>query len=209
VDTAIVGHLESQLYIGAIALAAMIFNFIYWNFAFLRMGTSGFTAQAVGAGDRQEMMNILLRALTVAFSLGVLFIISQTFILKIAFYFVADTPEMQQYVREYFSIYIWGAPVVLGMHVVSGWFIGMQDARTPMFISIATNIVNIVLSLFFVYSLGMQIKGVALGSLLAQIFAFILSVFLWNRRYASLKKLASFVFLKNISTFKPFFQSKQ
>jgi len=206
VDTAIVGHLDSELYIGAIALAAMIFNFIYWNFGFLRMGTSGFTAQAFGAKNRQEIVNVLLRALSIAFLLGAIFVLFQYMILKVAFYFVEATPDMQQYVKDYFLIYIWAAPAVLGMYVMSGWFIGMQDARTPMIISISTNLVNIGLSLLFVYGFGMQIKGVALGSALAQYFALFLSFICWYLKHRSLKKYFSLDYLSDKSGFAPFFR---
>ncbi|MCD7936159.1 MAG: MATE family efflux transporter [Tannerellaceae bacterium] len=206
VNTAIVGHLDSELYIGAIALAAMIFNFIYWNFGFLRMGTSGFTAQAFGADNKQEMVNILLRALSIALLIGVLFIVFQYVILKIAFRFVEAGPEMQEYVKAYFFVYIWAAPAVLGMYVVTGWFIGMQDARTPMIISIFTNLVNIGLSLLFVYGFDMQIKGVALGSALAQYIAFLLAGLCWYVRHGSLMKYFSFAYLSDRSGFKPFFR---
>lgn len=177
VDTSIAGHLDSELYIAAIALAAMIFNFIYWNFGFLRMGTSGFTTQAFGADNKQEMMDILVRSLAVAFVLGLVFIILQKLILAIAFHFVTVTPETRLYVTQYFSIYIWTAPAVLGMYAITGWFIGMQDSRTPMFIFITTNLVNIALSLLFVFVFRMQIQGVALGSALAQVIALLLSLF--------------------------------
>jgi len=206
VDTAIVGHLDSELYIGAIAIATMIFNFLYWNFSFLRMGTSGFTAQAYGSAEKQEQVNVLLRSLTVAFSIAAVILLFQVLLLRIAFYFVEAGPEMQQYVATYYYIYIWAAPAILGMFALSGWFIGMQDARTPMYISILTNLLNIGLSLFFVYGLGMKIRGVALGSVLSQWFAFVLSVFIWKRKYGVLKSYLSSGYLRDLSAFKPFFR---
>ncbi|MCD8044890.1 MAG: MATE family efflux transporter [Tannerellaceae bacterium] len=206
VDTSIAGHLDSELYIAAIALAAMIFNFIYWNFGFLRMGTSGFTAQAFGAGNRQEIMNILVRSLAVAFVLGIVFIILQKLILTVAFHFVTVTPETRLYVSQYFSIYIWAAPAVLGMYTITGWFIGMQDSRTPMFISITTNLVNIALSLLFVFVFGMQIQGVALGSALAQGIALLLSLFFWFHKHGALRTYFTVQVLKDITGFKPFFR---
>ncbi|MCD8175936.1 MAG: MATE family efflux transporter [Tannerellaceae bacterium] len=206
VDTSIAGHLDSELYIAAIALAAMIFNFIYWNFGFLRMGTSGFTAQAFGAGNKKEMMAILIRALSVAFGLGFLFIILQAFILRVAFQFVEVTTETQIYVIQYFSIYIWAAPAVLGMYAITGWFIGMQDSRTPMYISILTNIVNIGLSLLFVFVFDMKIKGVALGTALAQVFSLLLSAGMWFYKHGSLRFLFTFDSLRDIEAFRPFFK---
>lgn len=120
VDTSIVGHLDSSLYIGAIAIATMIFNFIYWNFSFLRMGTSGFTAQAFGAGDLQECVKVLIRSLGVAFGVGGSLVLLQAFIPRIAFRLVDASAETAVYVKECFSIYIWAAPAVLGMYAFSG-----------------------------------------------------------------------------------------
>ncbi len=206
VDTAIAGHLESELYIGAIAVAAIIFNFIYWNFSFLRMGTSGFTSQAYGANNQKETVMILLRSLLVAFVIGVLIIILQYPILQLAFFFIKTSAQTQVYVSTYFYIYIWAAPFVLGMYAMTGWFIGMQDAKTPMFVSIATNIINIVLSLLFVFGFKMQLRGVALGSALAQFIAFSLTLLIWNKKYKYLKEYVTLYFVKHLSEFKPFFK---
>lgn len=206
VDTAIAGHLESELYIGAIAVGAIIFNFIYWNFSFLRMGTSGFTAQAYGAGNEQETVRVLLRSLFVAFTAGLLIIVLQSLLIYIAFFFIQASPETQQYASVYFHIYVWAAPFVLGMYTMTGWYIGMQDAKTPMFVSIATNVINIALSFLFVYGFGMQLKGLALGTALAQFISFGLTLFIWNKKYGYLKKYLSFDFVKRFAEFKPFFK---
>ena len=206
VDTFIVGHLDSELYIGAIALATMIFNFIYWNFSFLRMGTSGFTAQAFGRKDKQEIVNILLRSLAVAAVAGILIIALQYFILNITFTFIDAGIQTKEFAGGYFHIYIWAAPAILGMYTMSGWFVGMQDSKTPMYIAIAVNIINISLSLFFVYVLKMQLEGVAFGSLLAQFSGLFLSFIIWNRKYKGLKQFINFRFIKRLSDFKPFFR---
>jgi MATE family multidrug resistance protein len=206
VDTAIAGHLESELYIGAIAIAAIIFNFIYWNFSFLRMGTSGFTAQAFGANNRQEIVSTLLRSLSIAFIAGLLIIILQYFILHIAFFFIQASVQTQAYAGAYFYIYIWAAPFVLGMYAMTGWYIGMQDAKTPMFVSIATNVINIGLSLLFVFVFNMQLKGIALGSACAQFISFGLTFLIWNKKYGYLKSYVSWDFAKRLSGFKPFFR---
>ncbi|MDR1918815.1 MAG: MATE family efflux transporter [Tannerellaceae bacterium] len=206
VDTGIAGHLESELYIGAIAVAAVLFNFIYWNFSFLRMGTSGFTAQAYGAGDRQEVVAVLLRSLCVALLAGLLIISLQHWVLRAAFSFIDASAQTQAYVGAYFHIYVWAAPAVLGMYAMSGWFIGMQDARTPMWVSIATNVLNIVLSFLFVFAFGMQLEGIALGSALAQLSGFALTLFIWSRKYKDLKGYLSLRFIRQLSGFKPFFR---
>ena len=134
IDLFIVGHLSSELYIGAIAIASMIFNFIYWSFSFLRMGTSGFTAQAFGAKDQQEVVNVLLRSMSVALLGGFILLVLQYFIFGVAHYFVAGSAEIMSLAADYFYIYIWAAPAVLSMYAFTGWFIGMQDAKTPMYL---------------------------------------------------------------------------
>jgi MATE family multidrug resistance protein len=206
VDTSIAGHLESERYIGAIALAAVLFNFVYWNFAFLRMGTSGFTAQAFGADDRREAVSVLLRSLFVAFAAGTAIILLQYPLLRVAFFFIGAGAQTQDYVAAYFYIYIWAAPAVLGQYAMSGWFVGMQDARTPMLVSIVTQVGNIGLSLLFVYGFGMKIEGLALGSALAQWTGFALSALIWNGKYRRLRRYLSLHFLKRPAGFMPFFR---
>lgn len=206
IDMFIVGHLSSELYIGAIAIAVMIFNLMYWSFSFLRMGTSGFTAQAYGARDSQEAVNILLRSLLVAAlgSLAILFL--QYFILQTALYFIQSSPEVMRLASDYFYIYVWAAPAVLGTYAFMGWFIGMQDAKTPMYISIAVNIINILLSIFLVFVLRWELKGVALASTLAQWSGFLLCNVSWIVKYKRLRSLISARFIKNIRELVPFFK---
>ena len=205
-DTAIAGHLPSALYIGAVSAAGVIFNFMYWNFSFLRMGTSGFTAQAFGASDEKECVNILLRALFTAFAAGIILTVLGGFIFKAAFFFLRASPETQSFAGEYFFVYIWAAPFALAMFALMGWFTGMQNAKAPMITAISANIVNIAASLLFVFVFDMKIKGIALGSLTAQIFAFFLAVFIWFKRYGALKKYVSAEFLKSASAFAAFFK---
>lgn len=206
VDMSIVGHLSLDVYIGAIATATLIFNFIYWSFSFLRMGTSGFAAQAYGAENKEEMSVILLRSLLVALSASIIIIIFQQLIFKLAFFVIKASPEVIVHAHEYFNIYIWSAPAVLGMYAFTGWFIGMQDARTPMYIAIATNIINIGMSLFFVYVLNMNIDGVALGSLIAQISGFVLALGFWYFKYKDVRLNLNFDKLKELRAYIPFFR---
>lgn len=206
IDMFIVGHLSSELYIGAIAIAVMIFNLMYWSFSFLRMGTSGFTAQAYGAKNMQESINILLRSLLVAFLAGIAILFLQYFILQIALYFIQGSESVMELAAQYFYIYVWAAPAVLGMYAFMGWFIGMQDAKTPMYISIAVNMINIVLSVLLVFVWHWELEGVALASTLAQWSGFILCVAIWSIKY---KKLMVFVkpkFISNIAELVPFFK---
>lgn len=206
VDMYIVGHLDSEDYIGAIALATMLFNFIYWSFSFLRMGTSGFTAQAYGAGQEEEQTNILLRSFAVAIGAGLLIVLLQSLIATIGFFFLNAEPQIKTYALRYFHIYIWAAPAILGMYTLNGWYIGMQNARTPMWIAIGINLINIALSFTFVYGFGMDIEGVALASVCAQYLGFLSFLLLWQLQYGQLKQYFRWTILKDLASYIPFFQ---
>lgn len=186
IDVAIVGHLGSASYIGAIAVGGMLFNIIYWLFGFLRMGTSGMTSQAFGKRDLKEVTRILLRAVGVGFFIALCLLILQYPIREMAFVLIDATPEVQRLATVYFSICVWGAPAVLGLYGFAGWFIGMQNSRFPMYIAITQNVVNIVASLAFVYLLDMKIEGVALGTLIAQYAGLFMALLLWLRYYGRL-----------------------
>lgn len=194
VDTAIVGHITASSsgedYIGAIAIGSMIFNIIYWNFGFLRMGTSGFTAQAYGADDKKEQMSILLRACTIALVAALALIVLQKPIGLLTEAFVENKNHALDLALEYFFIRIWAAPATLGMYALKGWFIGMQDSKTPMWISILINVLNIVFSYVFAIGLSMNIKGVALGTVIAQWGGLVVSVSIWFVKYGSLRIFA-------------------
>lgn len=188
IDIAVAGRLGNAVYIGAIALGGNIFNMIYWNFGFLRMSSSGFASQAYGARDLSEAMHVLIRTLIIGLGFGALILLLQYPIGKFAFSLIQSGPESVHYVASYFQIVVWGAPAVLGMYAFKGWFIGMQNARIPMVIAISNNLLNILLSVFFVFVLKMQIEGIALGTLLSQIISFLLAVYFWWRYYRRLHK---------------------
>src|SRR5574344_520534 len=189
VDTSIVGHLDTEGssidYIGAIAIGTMIFNFIYWNFGFLRMGTSGFTAQAYGAKDKQEQINILVRGCVIAILAALTLIVLQYPISILCRNVVEDKNNVIDLALQYFFIRIWAAPATLGMYSLKGWFIGMQDSKTPMWISILINILNIVFSLLFVIEFNMKIEGVAYGTVVAQYGGLITTILFWFIKYGN------------------------
>lgn len=187
IDISIAGHLGSAIYIGAIALGSNIFNMLYWNFGFLRMSSSGFTAQAYGARDFGEAMNVLLRSLIVALGLGLLIVVLQVPIEKLALNFIKSGAETKENVQFYFRICVWSAPAVLAVYAFNGWFIGMQNAKTPMIIAILNNVLNIVLSFTFVFVFDMRIKGIALGTMLSQIITFAVTATLWFKFYGRLR----------------------
>lgn len=168
VDTAVVGHLDRVTYLGAIAIGTMIFNFVYWGFGFLRMGTTGLTAQAYGKNDKTEISLILSRSLLVAVVCGIGLFVFQSFIADLSFYLVNGSNEVENLAREYFDIRIFAAPATLSLYAFHGWFLGMQNARIPLYLTVGGNILNIIFNLTFIYVFGMQSAGVALGTVAAQ-----------------------------------------
>ena len=195
IDAAIVGHLGAASYIGAIAVGGMLFNIIYWIFGFLRMGTSGMTSQAYGQKDEAETMRILARSMGVGMLIALALIILQYPIERIAFTLMKATPEVERLASLYFRICIWGAPAVLGLYSISGWCIGMQNSRFPMYVAITQNIVNILASLVLVYGLGMKIEGVAIGTLVAQYAGLLMAAWLWTSHF---KRLLPYVQLQTL-----------
>lgn len=187
-DLAILGHLESEIYIGAIALGGMIFNFIYAIFSFLRMGTSGFTAQSYGEGNKQELMMMFARAMFFAFIGGLLIIVLQGPIDWVSFHLLEGSDEVEFLAREYFNIRIYAAPASLGIMALSGWYTGMQNAKYPMVIAIFINVINIAANLIFVYGLGMKSDGVAWGTVIAQYTGLFLGLILFVRKYRKYSK---------------------
>ncbi len=183
VDTAIVGHMGDAAYIGAIAVGSMIFNLIYWVFGFLRMGTSGLTAQAVGRRDFMEIKMLLKHSMTLSFSIAALILLLQWPLRELMLWFIDPTPDVRALAVTYYNIVVWGAPAMLGLYGLTGWFIGMKNSVLPMVISIIQNVVNILASLFVVYGLGMKVEGVALGTVVAQYAGFLIALTLLWRRY--------------------------
>ena len=183
VDTAIVGHMGSAAYIGAIAVGSMIFNLVYWIFGFLRMGTSGMTAQARGRRDFKEATKLLEHSGKVSLGIALLIILLQWPLRELMLWLIGPTAEVRPLAVTYYHIVVWGAPAVLGLYALSGWFIGMQNTRLPMLISIMQNVVNILASLTLVYGLGLKVEGVAIGTLVAQYAGFFVAVGLLWRYY--------------------------
>lgn len=206
IDVTIVGHLGAASYIGAIAVGGMLFNIIYWIFGFLRMGTGGMTSQAYGRKDAPEMMRLLTRSTGVGLLIALALLVLQYPIERIALIFIDSTPEVERLASTYFRICIWGAPAVLGLYSFSGWFIGMQNSRYPMFIAITQNIVNILMSLVLVYGLDMKIEGVAIGTLVAQYAGFFMAIALWMHHYRPLRKYAELRSLTDRQAMYRFFQ---
>lgn len=173
-DVAIVGHMTATA-IAAIAVGGTVFNMIYWLFGFLRMGSSGLTAQAVGAGDGRMTMEVRARALTVALLAGAMIVLASPAIFAGAMWVMDVESTTREMAATYFSILVFGAPAVLGTYGLLGWLLGMQRAKAAMTVSISINVTNIVVSLALVYLFGMGIEGVATGTLVAQWTGFIMA----------------------------------
>lgn len=181
VDTALMGRL-SPSHIGAVGIGAMIFNFIYWNFGFLRMGTTGISAQAYGKNDQEEIANTLGRACLVALGIGLLLIVLQWPLNLGSQYVMQVNPGQEHFVSTYIYIRIWAAPATLGLYAFIGWFFGMQNATFPLIITIVGNGFNILLSYILVYHFNFGVAGVAWGTVVAQYLSLFLaiSLFLWK-----------------------------
>lgn len=185
VDTAILGHLEEIYYLGALAVGGIIFNFIYWGFGFLRMGTTGLTAQAYGTKNDSLVFVTLLRTLLIALAGGLAMILSQKLIAAVSFTLIKATPEVEQFAKEYFYIRIYAAPATLALYALHGWFLGVQNAKYPLVLTVFVNVLNIIFNLIFVFKLGMKSDGVALGTVIAQYSGLGLGVILYLRKYSA------------------------
>ena len=188
IDVAITGHIGTAAYIGAIAVGGMLFNVIYWMFAFLRMGTSGMTAQARGRRDFAGITRLLARSLGIALGISLVLMALSPIVRELALQVIAPSADVGLLARRYFNICIWGAPASLGLFALNGWFIGMQNSRTPMLVAISQNLVNIVASLALVFGLGMKIEGIALGTVVAQWSGFLAALALLHKYYRKLWK---------------------
>lgn len=185
VDTALMGRL-SELHIGAVGLGAMIFNFVYWNFGFLRMGTTGITAQAFGRRDNSGTTQTLGRALLVVLVVAGLLLLLQYPLGELSFLLLNVAADQRDLVARYFYLRIWAAPATLGLYAFMGWFFGMQNAVYPLILTIVINVINIVLSFVFVQLYSMDVDGVALGTVIAQYAGLLLAFGLFLYRYRHL-----------------------
>lgn len=168
VDTAILGHLSHAHYLGAVALGAVIFDVLFWAFGFLRMGTTGLTAQAYGANNLQKTRLLLWQSLTLAIGIGLILVILQKPLFSLAFAYMAPSAEVENWARSYCDIRIWAAPASLAHYVIYGWLLSIGKTRSVLILTITANLINIVLDYLFVMQFGMLTAGVAWGSLIAE-----------------------------------------
>ena len=180
-DTIIAGHLDNPEYIASIAVATTIIGFFIASMNFLRMGTTGITAQYFGAKDQNGLRVILGQTLLIASLISCLVLLLQTHINKIGLALIGSNESVAYYASQYFYIRIWGIPATLINFSLIGWFIGLQNATVPLKMVITTNITNILLSLTFVLIFQMQINGIALASVVAEIIGMIIGfIYVWK-----------------------------
>ncbi|MGC9343329.1 MAG: MATE family efflux transporter [Bacteroidales bacterium] len=191
VDMALMGHQDSDAYIGAIALGSLIFNFIYWGLAFLRMGTSGFTAQAWGRRDLPETIRVFSRAGFIAISISLLLLLLQWPVELLSFWLLKGETEVETLAASYFRIRVWAAPATLGQFALLGFFLGMQNARLPMVVLVSSNVINVLFNLLFVLKYDMGSDGVAYGTIIAQYCGLFIGIFFLNRYFSRLYKYIS------------------
>ena len=202
VDIAVAGHLDvnAATMIGGIAIGSMLFDLLYWNFGFLRVGTGGLAAQAYGRGERKECARILARALGISLACAMVLIAIQWIFVKAAFLVVDSSPDVRELASQYFFIRIWAAPATLSLMALKGWFIGMQDTVSPMATDMTVNGMNILMSILLALGFtvgglhydGMGFKGVAVGTVVAQYSGLLVALFLllWKYRRNTLSELS-------------------
>lgn len=183
VDTAIVGHIANATYIGGIAIGTMLFDLLYWNFGFLRVGTSGMTAQAYGRGDGVECARLLTQSVSIALIGAVVLWLIQWLFVTAVLAIVPCSAEVAAFAREYFFIRIWAAPATLSLMAFKGWFIGMQDTVSPMITDIVVNVVNMTVSYVLAVYTPLEALGVAYGTLVAQFTGLLLALVLCLVKY--------------------------
>ena len=183
VDTAIVGHIANATYIGGIAIGTMLFDLLYWNFGFLRVGTSGMTAQAYGRGDGVECARLLTQSVSIALIGAVVLWLIQWLFVTAVLAIVPCSTEVAAFAREYFFIRIWAAPATLSLMAFKGWFIGMQDTVSPMITDIVVNVVNMTVSYVLAVYTPLGALGVAYGTLVAQFTGLLLALVICLVKY--------------------------
>lgn len=183
VDMYLMGHESSEVYMGAVALGSVIFNIVYWNFAFLRMSVSGLAAQSVGRDDHNDSAQVLFRGLMIALAGSAILLLGQVGIAHFSFDLLQGSTEVKTLANDYFFVRIWAAPAAIMLFVFTGWFVGMQNAIYPMLIAVTVNVVNVLASYALVTYGHMGARGVALGSVVAQYFGLLLCLLLFMKKY--------------------------
>ncbi|MCB0691085.1 MAG: MATE family efflux transporter [Saprospiraceae bacterium] len=203
VDTVLVGNLSAS-HIGAVGLGAMIFNFIYWNFGFLRMGTTGLTAQSFGKSDDIAITETLSRALILALILALIILLLQSPLLSLLSWFLNVDGSVQTFANEYFFTRVWAAPATFMLYGLLGWYFGMQNAIIPLILTLIINVANIIVSWVLVKHFNMDVKGVALGTVVAQYLGLLFAFLFLFTKYRKYMTLLNFKILDKLAGLKTF-----
>lgn len=187
VDTAVVGHLPDSRYLAGVTLGATLFSFLYWGFGFLRMGTTGLVAQAMGRESGTDVRNLLGQSLIIALVIGGLLIVFASPLITLGLWLLDGSEEATHLAQEYAHIRLWSAPAVLANYAILGWFLGQQNSRVTLMILLLTNSVNIALDVWFVVGLGMTSNGVAWASVIADYSALAFGSYLVMRQLMRLE----------------------
>lgn len=208
VDTILMGRLSTD-HLGAVGLGSMMFSFFYWNFGFLRMGTTGLTSQAYGAANNQRITDHLTRALLLALGLATMILLLQRPFYEVGSQLLQVIPSQADIVTDYFDVRIWAVPATLALYVLLGWLFGMQNAIYPMILTIFINVVNIAVSYVAVVHLGLAARGAAWGTLIAQYSGVLLAIILLRYRYADYLRLVSMAAVREVDALRAFFKVNQ
>lgn len=176
VDTAVLGHMQSSYFLAGASVAALIITQLYWLCGFLRMTSTGLSAQAKGSKDLSQLNQSLFQSLLISFLLGCFLVLGQEGVLTLGLYFANATPVIEDVISEYFSTRIWGAPAAVVNLALIGWLIGQQKTKQVLYIQVCANLLNLFLNLGFVFGLGWEVFGVALASVIAEYFIAALSL---------------------------------
>ncbi len=206
VDMILMGHLDSAAYIGAIALGGTIFSVLYSFFSFLRAGTTGFTAQSLGNNDKSETIYSLYRSVCIGIPIIAFILLLQTPIARISAILLDGSDDVKSLAITYFYVRIWAAPANILLYCLNGWFVGMQNTKIPMYIAILINVMNIIFSYILVIIFEQNVKGVALGTVLAQYCGLTLALILLIKNYKSYFVKINSKILFNIDKIKRFFK---
>lgn len=183
VDAAVIGHLEYAWYLGGVAVGGTMINVTFWLLGFLRMATTGLSAQAYGACDKDAQAGVFVQGIALAWLLALLLIVFHQPVAEMIFHFSSASTEVKTYAEQYFSIRIWGAPAALANLVIMGWLLGTQNAKLPMWLLIVTNLVNIGLDMLFVLGFGWKVQGAAAASVLAEYSGLVLGLWFVSRQW--------------------------
>ncbi|HIF51265.1 MAG TPA: MATE family efflux transporter [Thiotrichaceae bacterium] len=182
VDTAVIGHLDTAVYLGGVAVGTIIFDFLYWGMGFLRMGTTGIVAQAHGKNDATEVRTILMQSILVGLGIAFIFLLFQKPVFNIGLSFLEGSSEVKHYALVYCQWLIWGMPALMILFSVNGWLLGMQNAMAVLRIGIVVNVINIILDVVFVVYMDMDVRGVALATVISQYSGVLMAFIVINKQ---------------------------